>query len=214
MRPWQHARSSAGRGRDWQEDLPIHEFMDSTKAACPDLRHRLVLHNADLGPELAARAFPDRADARAIALRHVEEDLGAPPRLGDWIACCDPARLPRPLARRLPIDPAALALRIARAQGLPDAREAEAVLDLLLLPVSLAGPLALPVLFNGAGPAVVRQVMGPPRRVPGAAGGYAMVDPAHLAEALIHHLFGTLMPLPEVLRALVSDPVSRNGTSR
>lgn len=67
MRPWQHARSSAGKDGDWVADLPIHEFMDSTKAACPDLRHRMVLHNTDLGPELAARLFPERADARSIA---------------------------------------------------------------------------------------------------------------------------------------------------
>ncbi len=58
MRPWQHAKSSARKERDWLIDLPIHEFMDSTKAACPDLRHRMILHNADLGPELTARAFP------------------------------------------------------------------------------------------------------------------------------------------------------------
>ena len=60
MRPWQHAKSSARKERDWLADLPIHEFMDSTKAACPDLRHRMILHNADLGqnspPELSLLA--------------------------------------------------------------------------------------------------------------------------------------------------------------
>ena len=102
MRPWQHAKSSARKERDWLADLPIHEFMDSTKAACPDLRHRMILHNADLGPELAARAFPGRSDARAVALRHVAEDLGCTPTLAEWLAECDLTRLPRPLSRRLP----------------------------------------------------------------------------------------------------------------
>ena len=94
MRPWQHAKSSAGKDRTWAADLPIHEFMDSTKVACPDLRHRMILHNADLGPELAARAFPDRPDARAIALQHVSEDLNCIPTLADWLADCDLTQLP------------------------------------------------------------------------------------------------------------------------
>jgi hypothetical protein len=59
MRPYQHARSSTAQsGRKWVEDLPIHALIDSTKAAFPDLRHRMILHSVDLGGELAARAFP------------------------------------------------------------------------------------------------------------------------------------------------------------
>ena len=82
MQPYVHARASARRsGRAWQEDLPIHEFLDLAKHACPDLRHRILLHNSDLGPELAALAFPERADARQIVLSHVKQDLGWTPPL-------------------------------------------------------------------------------------------------------------------------------------
>lgn len=206
MRPWQHAKSSAGRGGDWLADLPIHEFMDSTKAACPDLRHRMVLHNADLGPELAARAFPERRDARDVALRHVAEDLGCTPTLADWLAGCERMRLPRPLYRRLPLAFDGLPARIARSQGLRNDDGPRAVLDLLLLPVRLAGPDALGVLFNGAGPALTRQVVGAPRAVPGRNDRQAVFDPAHAAEAIIYWLFGAIPPLPDVVSAVRHAP--------
>jgi hypothetical protein len=44
MRPWQYAKSSARKKRDSLVDLPIFELMDSERAACPDLRHRMILH--------------------------------------------------------------------------------------------------------------------------------------------------------------------------
>lgn len=207
MRPWQHAKSSARKERDWISDLPIHEFMDSTKFACPDLRHRMILHNADLGPELAARTFPDRDDARAIALQHVIEDLGCAPRLADWLGHCDPARLPQPLARRLPLSVAQLLGRVASAQGLRDEEGPSAVLDLLLLPVRLAGPGALCVLFNGVGPALVRNVIGPPRVSPGRHdGAHSVFDRAYAAETIIQWVFGMIPPLTEVVSAVSSTP--------
>lgn len=206
MRPWQHARSSAGKHRDWHADLSIHEFMDSTKMACPDLRHRVVLHNADLGTELAARAFPGRPDARAVALRHVDEDLGCTPTLAEWLDGCNLARLPRPLYRRLPLRFDGLAGQVARAQGLRDDDWPQGVLDLLLLPMRLAGPDALGLLLNGAAPAIVRQIVGAPRAVPGPGGGHAIFDPAHAAEAVIYWLFGTIPPLSDVAAAVQHVP--------
>jgi len=152
----------------------------------------MILHNADLGPELAARTFPDRHDARAIALQHVIEDLGCTPRLADWLASCDPARLPQPLARRLPLSLAQLRGRVASAQGLRDEEGPSAVLDLLLLPVRLAGPGALSVLFNGVGPALVLSVIGPPRVSPGRHGAHTVFDPAYAAETIIQWVFGTI----------------------
>jgi hypothetical protein len=127
----------------------------------------MILHNADLGPELAARAFPGRPDARAIALRQVNEDLGLIPSPADWLDRCDPAQLPQPLSRRLSLDRGSLAVRLAHSQHLGGEDEMHAVLDLLLLQVEMAGPLALPILPNGCGPALARAICGPPREVPG-----------------------------------------------
>jgi hypothetical protein len=46
MRPYLHAISSASqRGGHWQDYLAVHEFLDSTKASCPDIRHRMILHS-------------------------------------------------------------------------------------------------------------------------------------------------------------------------
>jgi len=206
MRPWQHAKSSARKERDWLSDLPIHEFMGSTKAACPDLRHRMILHNADLGPELAARAFPDRSDTRAVALRHVAEDLGCTPTLGEWLAECDLTRLPRPLSRRLPLSLEQLPARIASAQGLWDEDGPRAVVDLLLLPVRFAGPGALSVLFNGFGPTIARNVIGPPRTVHGRHIRHAVFDSAYAAEMIVQWVFGTIPPLTEVVSAVSHVP--------
>jgi hypothetical protein len=206
MRPWQHAKSSARKERDWLIDLPIHEFMDSTKAACPDLRHRMILHNADLGPELTARAFPDRNDARAVALRHVVEDLGTTATLAAWLAGCDLTRLPRPLFRRLPLSLEPLPALIAAAQGLRDEDGPRAVVDLLLLPTRLAGPGALSVLFNGFGPAIVRNVIGPPSAVHGRHVERVVFDPAYAAEMAVQWVFGTIPPLTEIVSAVSHMP--------
>jgi hypothetical protein len=206
MRPWQHAKSSARKDRNWIGDLPIHEFMDSTKVACPDLRHRMILHNTDLGPELAARAFPDRHDARQVALQHVAEDLGCSPTLADWLEGCDAERLPRPLHRRLPLALDDLPARITSAQGLRDDDGPRAVLDLLLLPVRLAGPGALGVLLNGVGPAMARSVIGPPCEVPGRNAERAVFDPAYAAETVIQWIFGKIPSLIEVVSAVSHPP--------
>jgi len=99
MRPWQHARSSAGQR--WIDDLPVHEFLDSTKASCSDRRHRIVLHHTDLGAEITARAFPERTDIAGIVRSHVREDLGRESDFGDWVTLIDPSRMPRPIPQRL-----------------------------------------------------------------------------------------------------------------
>ena len=93
MRPWQHAISSGGD--QWTQDLKIHEFIDSTKDLCPDLRHRMILHNSDLGPQILARKFPNSKQLHSIALRHISEDLGCEPSLEDWLKLCNLERLPK-----------------------------------------------------------------------------------------------------------------------
>lgn len=195
MRPFHHARASAARrGGDWREDLAIHEFLDLTKGAWPDLRHRMILHNADLGPELAARAFPDRADARDVARAHAIEDIGEARTLAGWIALCAPERLPRP-RRNAPAFDALVADEAAR-QKAPEA-DARAVLDLLLLPTQFAGEAALCVLMNAIGPVVARRVLGPARERDG-----RVFDPAWAAEAMIHRLYGGVPELRAVVTAL------------
>jgi hypothetical protein len=206
VRPWQHARASSGKAGDWQRDLPIHEFLDATKLACPDLRHRMILHNADLGPSLAARVFADREDARAIALRHVDEDLGWTPTLADWLDACEIRRLPAPPYRRRDLDFEELPDRVAHAQGLRDRAGPAAILDLLLTPTRLAGPHALAVLFNGFGPALARAVFGGPRPAPGRHGAAAVFDPAHAAEATIYATYGAIPSLTEVVAAAPRPP--------
>ena len=198
MRPWQHAKSSAGRCADWRADLPIHEFLDSTKLACPDLRHRMILHNVDLGPAVAAMVFPERSDARAIALRHVSEDLGWTPSLADWIAECDVAKWPRPLYRRKHLERDIAVRSIAHSQGLGHEDDVRAVLDVLLLPMSFAGPVGLCIFLNSFGPALVRRVMGEPRMADGRR-GKVVFDPAHVAEAFIYWVFGTIPHLNDIV---------------
>lgn len=46
-KPWIHAESSARKfGGRPEEYLPIHDFMDSSKAVFPDNRHRALTHNS------------------------------------------------------------------------------------------------------------------------------------------------------------------------
>ena len=84
MKPWIHAKNSVrkhgGKPEDYQD---IHDFIDSTKVAVPDVRHRAVLHNA-FGCFLVERIFGTtrkNSDGRTysprdIAEEHIIEDLG------------------------------------------------------------------------------------------------------------------------------------------
>lgn len=96
MKPWSHARGSAKRwGGTPEAYLAIHDFIDQTKIAMPDLRHRAVLHNA-FGCFLVERVFGHVRDVdgkqvstRDIAEQHIIEDLGvalraAPGDSGRW----------------------------------------------------------------------------------------------------------------------------------
>lgn len=209
MRPYQHARSSAREGaggaRGWRDDLVIHEFLDATKYACADRRHRAVLHHADLGTEITRAAFPDRADVDAIVRRHVEEDLGLPVMLEDWFMLCDADALPRPVARRVAEGADGVATRIAT--KLPDgvAPAARAVCAFLFRPCAFlceAPMRALPLLMNCVGPMIVRRVFGPPVEV--ANGG--VIDHGWIAEAAIYTAFGRIPDLGEVVRCWRAEP--------
>lgn len=203
MRPWQHAKASAARGgRLWTDDLAIHEFVDSTKASLADLRHRMVLHNDDLGPTLAARAFAAHPHAERVAREHAREDLGEDVSLRWWLARCDPTRLPRVRNRE---DHHALVARATARFGLDDDGPVRAVLAVLTLPEQLApahGSIARAVLGNDAGIAIVRAVLGPATELPAAQGRRVVFDPAFCAEGMIHWWFGRIPSLRELASAL------------
>lgn len=88
-----HARASA---REWggaaEDYLEVHAFIDSPAEGWDDVRARAVLHHA-FGTMVVERAF-GRAlrnssgrvvPVRALAERHVKDDLGCLPSLGDWL---------------------------------------------------------------------------------------------------------------------------------
>lgn len=94
MKPFRHARNSArkhgGVASDYQD---IHDFIDATKIAIPDVRHRAILHNA-FGCFLVERVFGvTRTNSagrtyspRDVAEEHVIEDLGFIPTLERCLA--------------------------------------------------------------------------------------------------------------------------------
>jgi hypothetical protein len=218
MRPYQDARASAARsGREWVEDLAIHELIDSSKAAFADLRHRIILHSVDLGAELAARAFPERPDAREVVRRHVIEDLGHPRTVGDWLGHCNLHRLPRPHPGSVPIDEEALIEAEGERQALANDEGPRAVLEILKLPVKLApehGDAAWSVLCNSFGPCLVRQILGPPREIRGINGAPAIFDAAWCAEAMIFGIYRTIPELRSVVMALRTSHQREQGHDR
>lgn len=206
MRPFHHARASAARsGRDWRDDLEVHEFLDSSKAAFADLRHRMIFHSVDLGAELASRAFPARTDVRDIVRRHVIEDVGDPRTLADWLAHCSLTRLPRIHPSASPVQLRDLVERERSRQRLATDDAPAAVAEILHLPLLMApayGEAAWCVLGNTMGPVLVRQILGPARELPGEDGEPVVFDPAWCAEAMIYRIFRTIPDLRSVVTAL------------
>lgn len=97
--PLVHAERSAKRWGGKPEDyLPIHDWLDSTKAHLPDVRHRLLLHNS-FGMLLAERVFGTaimnsagrRVFVREIAAQHILEDLGFIPTVAQCLGGIVPA---------------------------------------------------------------------------------------------------------------------------
>lgn len=94
MKPMVHARISAKKfGGAPTDYLAIHDFMDCTKMALPDVRHRMVLHNS-VGCYIAERVFGHTlvnsegktVHVRDVAEAHVIEDLGFIPTLEKCLA--------------------------------------------------------------------------------------------------------------------------------
>lgn len=84
-KPIYHAQSSMRRFGGVAEDyLPIHDFMDSSKGAIPDNRHRALTHNSWFLSNVIEKVFGHtitnssnkEVSTREIAEQHVLEDFG------------------------------------------------------------------------------------------------------------------------------------------
>ena len=99
--PLHHSISSVKRwGGEVEDYLPIHNFLDSTKAHMGDIRHRALLHNT-WGVFLCEKLFGISicnsngrdVPVRTIAEKHVVEDCGFIPSVSDWLKnlqACEP----------------------------------------------------------------------------------------------------------------------------
>jgi hypothetical protein len=97
MKPFLHAKNSVKRHGGKTEDYQkIHDFIDSTKAAMPDMRHRAILHSA-FGIFMVEQVFGTtitnsdgkKVCTRDIAEDHVIEDLGFIPTMENWLSCME-----------------------------------------------------------------------------------------------------------------------------
>lgn len=93
MKPWLHAKSSARKWGGLPEDyLPLHDFLDSSKACVADMRHRAILHSA-FGIYVLERLFGTNivnSEGKTVSVRdvgeqHVIEDLGFIPSMDRWL---------------------------------------------------------------------------------------------------------------------------------
>ncbi|MGJ4999509.1 DUF6915 family protein [Bradyrhizobium sp. HKCCYLR20261] len=199
MQPWRHAELTARpRGADWLDDLSIHEFVDSTKTACPDLRHRIVLHNSDLGVVLTERAFPERADCADIVREHVRQDLGSVPTLADWMTT---AQRPSRVRWREPDDQDVISEACDKL-GLLDDTLVRQVLGILTAATPFVQgheDFGRAILMNNFGPSLVRRLLGPPRAIHAPGRKDVIFDASWVAEGIITANFGRIPLLGDIL---------------
>lgn len=218
MRPWQHACSSLGSSKpadtsEWMAALEVHEFMDVSKLACADRRHRIVLHHVDLGSAIVQGAFPGTRDVQRIVAQHVREDLGCEATLADWFSRVRTEQLPRPVHRRIGGGPDGVAeLVAARISNYPSARAAvKDVTRFLFQPRDYypSNPdAALTLLMNTAGLAIARRMFGPPR-IEWYGDQRLVIDFGLIAEAVIMASYGRIPDLRELVNCVVDEPVRR-----
>lgn len=88
-KPFIHAKSSAKKyGGKWEDYFPVHDFMDCSKGAFPDNRHRCLTHNSwfikevlervhfpNSGPMTPDGSFPTiiNSDGKHISVREIGE---------------------------------------------------------------------------------------------------------------------------------------------
>ncbi len=210
MRPYQHAVSSAiALGGQWNEYLAIHEFIDSTKVACSDIRHRMILHSVDFGGTLARMAFPDCGKVEQAVIQHVVEDMGEARTLSGWLEHCRSSQLPRIYPGALPIDPERIIAGEAARFGYQFERQIRQAWGLLALPMTFAptfGVEALCIVCNSFGPALVRQLLGPPIQING-----MFFDSALCAERMIHGIYRAVPPMNAVVHCLSTSYQGKAG---
>lgn len=93
MNSYKHAKSAARKWGGKPEDyIAIEEFIDGTKQAFGDVRHRAILHNTYgiwLAQEVFGRAITleggKEVPVREITERHILEDLGFLPTIENWV---------------------------------------------------------------------------------------------------------------------------------
>lgn len=93
MKPYLHAKNSVKRHSGvWTDYVQIHDFLDSSKAHVPDMRHRALLHSS-FGCYIAEQVFGtviENSDGKMISVRdiceeHIIEDLGTLPQVHDYL---------------------------------------------------------------------------------------------------------------------------------
>lgn len=93
MKPHLHANISAKQHGGKPEDyMAIHEFIDHSKSAIADVRHRAMLHSA-WGCYVVSQVFGNlltNSDGKTVSVRdiaeeHIIQDLGFIPTLDDWL---------------------------------------------------------------------------------------------------------------------------------
>lgn len=92
-KPTIHSKNSVAKFGGVESDYhEIHDFMDISKSAHADMRHRMVLHHA-LGCYIAEKVFGrtivnaegKEVNVRDIAEQHILDDLGFIPSLTEWV---------------------------------------------------------------------------------------------------------------------------------
>jgi hypothetical protein len=93
MKPLLHANiSRKTHGGTVDDYIPIHNFIDSSKVAMPDIRHRAILHSA-FGCFLVEQMFGTyivnsegkKISTRDIAEEHIIQDLGFIPTMENYL---------------------------------------------------------------------------------------------------------------------------------
>jgi hypothetical protein len=93
--PYHHALSSARALQDenvqtpehtlsWKDHFALHDWLDSSKFAFADARHRSLFHNP-AGVKLSTKIFKELKDAKTIANQHITEDMGQVYEIKKWL---------------------------------------------------------------------------------------------------------------------------------
>ena len=93
MKPYLHGLVSVkkwgGKPEDYQA---VHDFLDSSKACHPDMRHRAILHSS-FGCFIAEKVFGvniTNSDGKLVSVRdiaeqHIIDDMGTIPTVSDYL---------------------------------------------------------------------------------------------------------------------------------